>query len=283
MKANTFKKILVATDHTDFSENAVNTGAVICQQQNAKLILLHIVEDVSLYTPSEVDHVNLEYGIQLKNAATIHLTKLSQKIREKYGIQVKEIVAFGGVVKEILHTIHEKNPDLVLIGTHGTSGFRNFFIGSTAYRVIKHTKFPIMTIPGEGDWTKFRNILFPIRHVPNALKKYDVIRPIIRSNNSMVHVLGLALDSEADKMQDVVKLVHKLEDRLKEDEVNYEIAYDQCHNYADAILTVAGKKKADLIVITATLDHTIREFFINPFSQQVINHAKIPVLCIRPK
>jgi nucleotide-binding universal stress UspA family protein len=38
---------------------------------------------------------------------------------------------------------------------------------------------------------------------------------------------------------------------------------------------------ADLIVIIATLDKTKGEFFIGPFSQQILNHAKVPVLCIR--
>jgi nucleotide-binding universal stress UspA family protein len=146
MKAVTFKKILVATDYTELSENAVNTASTICQSHNATLILLHVVEDVSLYTLSEVNHLNLEYSTQLKNAAMIHLTKLSQSIRKKYQIQVKEIVSFGNVITEILRIVDENKPDLVLVGTHGTSGFRRFFIGSTAYRLIKHTKFPVLCI-----------------------------------------------------------------------------------------------------------------------------------------
>jgi len=194
---------------------------------------------------------------------------------------VNEVVAVGDVAKEIVKVVQEKVPDLVVIGTHGASGFRRFFIGSTAYRVIKHTKFPVMTIPGKGDWSRFQSILFPIRLIPDALRKYDYVRPIILKDKPTLHILGLSMDSDPDTINRVFELEDELEMRLTEDRVTYEVSYQRCHHYADAILASAGEKKADLIVIIATIDKTKGEFFIGPFSQQILNHSKVPVLCVR--
>ncbi|MDP4280833.1 MAG: universal stress protein [Bacteroidota bacterium] len=282
METILYEKILVATDYTDLAENAVKTASVLCQQHDAELVFLHVVRDVPAYTPDFEFNPTQNYTKELKIAAQSEIKRFGDNIRKEYNIDVEEVVAYGEVVEEIVKSVEEKHPDMVLVGTHGASGFRRFFIGSTAYRVIKHTRYPVMTIPGKGDWTDFKNILFPIRYIPDALKKYDCIRPIIQRNKPILNILGLTLESESDKMEKVFRLEEELEKKLKEDKVNFNVAYRCCDNFADEILEVADKKKVDLIVIVATLDKSKGEFFIGPFSQQILNHAKVPVLCVRP-
>ena len=281
METSSFKNILVATDYTELSENAVNTAAAVCKKHNATLVLLHVIKNAPAYTPEEPFNPTLDYTREMKIAAKSELRHFGDKIRDKYKIPVDEVVAYGEVVKEIVKTIEETQPDLVMIGTHGASGFRRFFIGSTAYRVIKHTKFPVMTIPGMGDWTRFRNILFPIRLIPDALKKYDHIRPIIRTDDPVLNIIGLSMESDPESVKGVFELEEELETRLREDLVTFNVSFHHCVNYADRILEAANEKKADLIVIIATIDKTKGEFFIGPFSQQILNHAAVPVLCVR--
>jgi nucleotide-binding universal stress UspA family protein len=294
MDAMLFKKILVATDYTALSENAVKTAAVMCQQHNAGLVLLHVVKNAPTDAREEDYNPTQDYTKNLKIAAKSEMRHLSEQVRNKYKIKVDEIVSYGDVVKEIVRIVQENNPDLVMIGTHGASGFRRFFIGSTAYRVIKHTQYPVMTIPGTGDWTGFRNILFPIRFIPDALKKYDCIRPILLKNSSTLHILGLSMEpeldelllpveSEHDRLNDVFALEEKLEVRLQEDQVNFDVIFHRCNNLAAKILETAEEKMVDLIVIVATMDKTMGDFFIGPFSQQILHHAKVPVLCVRPQ
>ncbi|HNY00945.1 MAG TPA: universal stress protein [Bacteroidales bacterium] len=282
MENNSFTKILVATDYSDLSENAVNTASALCRKHHAALTLLHVVRDAPEYTPMAEFHPAQSYTAEMKQAAKAQLHHLGDRIREEYQIPVDEIVSYGEVVKQIVKTIREAGPDLVLIGTHGASGFRRFFIGSTAYRVIKHTQFPVLTVPGEGDWSTFRNILLPVRLVPDALKKYEVTRPIILTDQPMMHILGLSMESDPESVSEVYNLEEEMERRLEEDKVPYDVSFQRCHNYADKILEVAQKRHADLIVIIATIDKTRGEFFIGPFSQQILNHAKVPVLCVRP-
>jgi len=113
------------------------------------------------------------------------------------------------------------------------------------------------------------------------LEKYNFIRPIIQRNDSSLYVLGLTTEGPIDRMYDVFALGDRLEERLHYDQVRSEIFFDHCNDYAARILAKAEKKAVDLIVITATLELTMGNFFVGPFTQQVINHAKVPVLCIR--
>jgi nucleotide-binding universal stress UspA family protein len=283
METIILRKILVATDYTALAENAVTTAAMICQKHDATLVLLHVVKNAPAYAPEQEFTFNptLDYTKEMKIAARSELKHLGDRIRERYGIPVDEIVVYGEVVKEIVRVIDETRPDLVLIGTHGASGFRKFFIGTTAYRIVKHTKFPVMTIPGNGDWSRFRNILFPIRLIPDALKKYDYVRPIIRKDSPFLHIVGLSMESDPETIKSVFELEEELENRLFEDKVTYHVVFHRCTNYADQILDSASEVKADLIVIIATIDKSKGEFFIGPFSQQILNQARVPVLCVR--
>jgi nucleotide-binding universal stress UspA family protein len=117
--------------------------------------------------------------------------------------------------------------------------------------------------------------------IPDALKKYDHVRPIIQTDNPTLHLLGLSMDSDPEKITDVFDLEKEMESRLREDQVKFDAYYRHCQNYADQILESAEEKQADLIVIIATIEKTKGEFFIGPFSQQILNHAKVPVICVR--
>lgn len=54
------------------------------------------------------------------------------------------------------------------MGTHGASGFREFFIGTNAFAVVKHAPCPVLTVPPNRKWESFSNILFPVRNTARA-------------------------------------------------------------------------------------------------------------------
>jgi len=161
METIPFTKILVATDFSELSENAVKTAALMCQMQNATLIMVNVIEDIVLYSQPEISYLIVNHLPEMKGAAKTRLKRMGNKIRKKYNIKVSELVTIGDISTEICKKAQEKNPNLIIVGTHGTAGFRRFFIGSTAYRVIKNSLIPVMTVPGHGDWTSFKRILFP--------------------------------------------------------------------------------------------------------------------------
>jgi len=278
METLSFETILAATDYTELSENAVRTASLMCRKHNAALILVHVVESAAV--PYDEHHFDLDYTKELKKAAGNQLKRLADDIRSNYRIPVTDMVRYGDVAGEILRVVKEHKPGLVVIGTHGTSGVRRFFIGSTAYRIIRSSGSPVMTVPGTGDWSSFTHILFPVISNSRALEKYDLVSPIIRKDHSKLHVLGLSMEADFRKLNEVKEIGKKLEERLHGDGVAYDAVYDRCHHYADSILETAEQKQATLIVITANVESDFRAFFIGPFAQQIINHAKVPVLCI---
>ena len=196
---------------------------------------------------------------------------------------VNHIVQSGNPADEICRWAHHKEIDLIVMGTHGVSGLREFFMGSNAYRVVKNSPSPVITIPGDNQWLDFKKILFPIRLVHNALEKYDIVRPIIRKNGSSLLIAGIVKSNNPTGLDEMKTIVDSVKKKLSEDDVICGSEVHFCENVARQVIEVSEVEKPDLIVITATLDTSLKDFFLGPYTQDIVNHARYPVLSIRPE
>jgi nucleotide-binding universal stress UspA family protein len=275
------KNILVPTDFSDLSFNAITTAIGICERQNALMVLAHVIE-VNQFKESSPFVGLLEYLGQLTDYAKSMMEKIETSIKENHKIKVTSTITTGNISDNICMLAEKREADLIVMGTHGISGVREFFIGSTSFRVVKYAPCPVMTVPSEGEWKSFKKILFPVRITPGALEKYDFIRPIISKNNAQLVVLGIANDYPREKITKVIEMVDQLRDRLTEDGVKTEIKYSISNKIAERVLAAAKKNEVDLIVITASLDKSLKNLFVGPYAQQIVNHARVPILSILP-
>jgi len=202
-------------------------------------------------------------------------------LTKKADIEFKTILEFGYPADIIRDKAIELSIDLIVMGTHGASGAREFFLGSNAYNVIKNTNIPVLTIPGKKKVKEFKKILFPIRAANGILEKYNFIAPLIEKNQAELVILGLSLESEIFNMEDRRNEIFELGRRLGLNDTSFRSQFFICKNYAKKVLEIARKEKADLIAINASLDYNWRQFFVGPYTQQVVNHSKIPVLSYR--
>jgi len=92
-------------------------------------------------------------------------------------------------------------------------------------------------------------------------------------------LFGITVDSKEHDAKQVTEIARELKRNWK-DSVNYTVNYSHGRNIAEEVLDKADKTNADLIVISSTVDVANKQFFIGPFSQRIINHARTPVLCV---
>ena len=127
METDPFRNILVATDYSKLSENAVNTAASLCRRFNGVLTIVHVIE---FTVPPDEPHLVLDYETVENRYAETQISSLGDSIRAAYGITVNEVLKHGDVAAEILRTARETGAGLIVAGTHGVSGVRSLFIGS---------------------------------------------------------------------------------------------------------------------------------------------------------
>jgi len=283
METFEIKKILVPIDFSELSDNVINTAIAICVRHQAAMVLLHVNETpLNIASPYGVSYMSSTLK-EMGDAEINKLKVIASEINAQEKIFIEIAVRTGNVTDSICMLADAIKVDLIVMGTHGKSGLREFFIGTNAYHVIKHSHVPVLTVPSTGNWTDFKKILFPVRVINGAFDKYETIISIIRKNNSSLVILGLAENNNPSQLPELTDLINSFKAKVENDKVSFESEIYYGDRLPEKILETARNNNADLIVITAKLDHTIKDFFIGPYAQQIVNHSKIPVLTIRPR
>jgi len=140
------KNILVATDFSDISDNAFNKAVDLARQLGARLHIIHIVQIHAMNMP-ESGNVNVEEleAMEEKNASD----NLQQDVRERCcGMDVETHILNGNPAVQINRTAGETGADIIVMGTHGRTGFAHLIMGSVAESVLKKSDVPVMCVRG---------------------------------------------------------------------------------------------------------------------------------------
>jgi nucleotide-binding universal stress UspA family protein len=276
------KNILVATDFSKTGNHVLEMAITLCKKNKAVLHLLHVVENRYIITAPEQGISLAEIASEIDTDARTNLYNIYETIMRSSGIAVQIHMPTGIPYDEICKAADEMPIDLIIIGTHGASGFRDFFMGTTAYNVIKNTTKPVLTIPESYAKPGFEKILFPVRPKQKIKEKFDYIQPFLpTAGTGEIHIAVLAKDKqEKDLLSNKEELYHIIS-LLKKSHIQHTSELYACGNFATKVLELALLEAADLVVINASLDYKWSQFFVGPYTQQVVNHAKVPVLSFR--
>ncbi|MBC7689382.1 MAG: universal stress protein [Aquabacterium sp.] len=271
------KKILVPVDFSPASVNALDSAIAMAKRLEAELLLVNVVEKIGLSGSAQSSGQEL---IMMHHAEQ-ELQAMQHAIIEHSLVYCEAIVTTGIVSATItkLATIH--NADLIIMGTHGSSGFKKSLIGLNAFNVVKNANCPVLTIPPQKKWDSFKKILFPVRPISAALEKYEFIRKLIGRYSSILKVLGLA-SNEGREVHLLKELSAKLNEKLRIDNVPSSTYFKVGEDMADEVLKIAQVMDTDLIVITASMDTLVKQNIVSPYTHHIINHASYPVLSIKP-
>ena len=142
------KKILIPTDFSDHSDQALRWGVSLAEKYSALMLLLHVIppamEEVSTHgSASEEIIMELEAKVEAR-LYEIALTDLD----DTRPVEVK--IAVGKPAEEILRVAGEEEVDLIVMGAHGHSGLAHVLLGSTAETVLRTAPCPVFTVRGHA-------------------------------------------------------------------------------------------------------------------------------------
>jgi len=142
------KRILVPTDFSQYADKALDEALVYAKQFDAQIYLLHVVEDIRQCMDEYCLTVEWleEYKASSFKASKQKLKDAVEKRREAKDLQVKTDVRMGQPAEEILKEAVEKKIDLIVIASHGKTGFLQRLMGSVAERVSREAKCQVMLV-----------------------------------------------------------------------------------------------------------------------------------------
>jgi len=144
-----FKKIVCPIDFSEFTDEILEYAVNITKKFNAELYLLHIIPNLTYFTPYE-SFLTPENIVSIEHNIEIEIKKNFEKAVKKVDIPVKQVIKKGIIFIEIIDYIKEEGIDLVIMGTHGRSGGEHILIGSVAEKIVRKSPCPVLTIRPKG-------------------------------------------------------------------------------------------------------------------------------------
>jgi nucleotide-binding universal stress UspA family protein len=140
-------RILVPTDFSKSSANALTYAVAFAEKFGAEVYLLHVVQDLALFIPEAVLAAPpmmppVEQFVAAARAA------LERVVREVHapGVVLRPEVAEGLPFDEIVRLARDRNVDLIVMGTHGHTGLAHVLMGSVAEKVVRRAPCPVLTV-----------------------------------------------------------------------------------------------------------------------------------------
>ncbi len=282
MKAFNIQKILIPVDFSDTSMIAIEHAGFTAQVLKADLVLLHVVEKhwekFSIIAPE----MRVNAPSDFTNAIEKRLEETAAAIRSKYGVKSTCITADGNIFNEIVAVSKEHNVDLVVMGTHGTSGVVEFFVGSNTYKVVTESACPVLSVRAHASKVGFREIVLPIDDSAHSRQKVNHAVVIAKQFNSRINILGLPDTNDDGEMKKFEFKLDQIEEYLKKHDISFTRKSVNGGNQAKHTYEYAKSINADLIVIMTDQDETLTGRLLGTYAQQIVNHSKIPVMSIQP-
>jgi len=140
-------RILVPTDFSKYSHNALKYAAAFAEKFGAEIYLLHVVQDLALFIPEAVS-VAPPVTPPIEQMTAAVLEGLQRVIRENelgrfiVHCEVRE----GTPFYEIIQFAKETEIDLIIMGTHGRGGLAHVLLGSVTEKVVRKAPCPVLTV-----------------------------------------------------------------------------------------------------------------------------------------
>jgi nucleotide-binding universal stress UspA family protein len=133
------KKILCPTDFSDASLQALGRAAELAAHFQAEVHLVHVLTASPRELAPQVDAVDVRAAVERE------LRKLAEPLSAR-NIQVRVVLGEGDAAAEIVRIAHDQQADLIVIATHGTTGWRHLAFGSVTEKVVRLADCPVLTI-----------------------------------------------------------------------------------------------------------------------------------------
>ncbi len=270
------RHILMPTDFSDCSKNALNHAALLANKLDARITLLHVI-DPPFNFPTNVDGV-IDY---LKENAEQHLESLIGSIDEKYPnrtFKIKHQIRIGKPISQILEAISDLNIDLVVLGSAMDAPTRKVLFGSVSTDVILRSPKPVLAVPEGVKEVSFDKILFTTNFRHKDLRNLENLAEFAGLFHSEIHVLHV---SDKDDLETDIKF-RGMKELVKEKKVYKKIDFSlKVHD--DAFIGISeyvNEQSISTMVMNRYKKSVIGLLLDKNYAKKMSIYSKVPLLVL---
>lgn len=276
------KKILVPVDFSAHSEYALEVAAQLARDHQSEIIVLHMLGLSDSYMTANEAAATAEAKYFLDLARERFRSFLDKHYLK--GLHLSEIVQNYKLFKEVGQVALERQADLIVMGSHGTSGLSEIFVGSNTEKVVRTSEVPVLIIKKRMPEFHPHKIVYAMDFKPATLVAYQRAREFLDVWEGELHLVHVNLPNMQfmsttqinELRQHFVMKAHK-----GTWPKNTRLACVADYSIERGLYAYAGEIGADLIAVPTHGRHGLAHFFRGSIGEDILNHAPLPVIAFK--
>ncbi len=260
--------VIIPTDFSTSSDNAMHYGAQLAQKIGAPVLLTHVYEVPISMSDVPVMVLPIE---ELKNSAETGLERCREELKKSHPeLEVRTESRLGSINEEVNDLCEDCTPFAIVMGTHGSSGIERMLFGSTTLSFIKHSHFPVIAVPSTYDQRFIEKIVLATDLNTEKIP-YAKIVDIVTTLGAELHVVHITKESEeypAELLTPFQSLSPLYRNILNKD-------------VKEGLLKYVQENNADLLMILPHEHNIMERLFFKLHTEDIIASTRVPVLAIK--
>lgn len=280
------KKLLVPTDFSEHAYYALKAAATIAKKFGCEIHLLHIM-DMPQYSGG-ITNIGMESFLAMREKMEgVGLVKALDKEWDRFtgqpflkDVKTKTHVKFGDIYEEIQDFADAHEVDMIVMGSHGARGLKEFFGGSNTERVVRLVQQPVLAIKQDADKFEIKNIVFASNFFGEVGQVFETIKEFAEGFDATLHLLKVVTPDDFERSSRSRKMMHDFVEKfdLKKYTVNI---YNEA-SIEDGINSFSEEVKPDIVSLTTHgFTGVARLLSGGSIAEDMVNRAKTPVLTIK--
>jgi nucleotide-binding universal stress UspA family protein len=266
------KTIIVPLDFSNDALPGLNLALMLANKTGANIQMVHVI--------GKNENTNNELLEKEHQLAKIKFEDILQKYREKSNnnFTLNYIIKEGKVFREITNLADEYDDALIVLSTHGESGFEELFIGGNAYKITSHSKIPVMSVRRSAISSNIDKIVLPLDITFQTREKVPYTVKLAKLFNSEIHLLSVRLSNIKSIEKKLHQYTKQVASYIEAHKIPCTVEHLQGDNLTDMTLNYSNSINADLISIMTEQEKSVSNLLLGSYAHQMINKSYIPVL-----
>lgn len=272
------KRILVPTDFSEHAEDALKVAAQIAKKNDSEIIVLHMLELPHQMNDAILGGASIPETMLFMKKANEMLDTISSRPYLD-GIPLTEIVKMDKPIHGITQVSKDYDVDLIVMGSHGSSGVEELLIGSNTEKVVRNSEIPVLVIKKDISNFNVSNIVFASDFSAETKKPFEKLLNFTKFFESKIHLVTICTPNS-------FKPTHVIEKAMRDFIIEFNITNYTTHIYNDTniekgIINFANSINADIIGMCTHGRTGFAHFFNGSISEGLVNHAIRPVITLK--
>jgi nucleotide-binding universal stress UspA family protein len=275
------KTILVPTDYSAVAKNAAIFAFNLAPQLKAEKIIFYnsyqappvLTENVAPAMPI----MDIETIRTISDEGMKHFVE-SVQAHCPPGLQVEPMAEYGMISSDIEEISKTTGADLIVMGITGTSKVEEVLIGSTATSVVRHTKVPVIIVPGDARLMQVKNVLLAT-NLKKVVETTPVqpIKNLLDATGAKLYVLNIE-EKDNDKISEKTYQKELLNSLLSE--YNPQFYFENNHDFIAGINEFVEANNIDLIITIPRKHGFFKGLFKESHSKKLAFHSRVPLMYV---